>query len=110
MPRHTHLLRRGSQYYVNVKVPQDLRRVLKKDIIRKSLHTSDSREAVRRVRIESLRIHAEFEETRAKSRPDQTQLRDLSAVSEHEGTTSSFDTSADWRKCLNIGGKMKPQN
>jgi hypothetical protein len=84
MPRHTHLLRRGSQYYVNVRVPKDLRSILKKDIIRKSLHTSDSREAVRRVRLESLRIHAEFENMRAKSRAEETQPRDLSAMAEHE--------------------------
>jgi Domain of unknown function (DUF6538) len=66
MPRHTHLLRRGSQYYVNVRVPTNLRGILKKDIIRRSLQTSGWREAVQRVRIESLRIHAEFEEARAK--------------------------------------------
>jgi hypothetical protein len=84
MPRHTHLLRRGSQYYVNVRVPKDLRSILKKDIIRKSLHTSDSREAVRRVRLESLRIHAEFENMRTKSGAEETQPRDSSAMSEHE--------------------------
>jgi hypothetical protein len=84
MPRHTYLLRRGSQYYVNVRVPKDLRGILKKDIIRRSLHTSAWREAVQRVRIESLRIHVEFEEARAKSRPEKTQPRDLSAISEHE--------------------------
>jgi hypothetical protein len=49
MPRHTHLLRGGSQYYVNVRVPRDLRGVVGKDIVRRSLHTSDPREAVRRV-------------------------------------------------------------
>ena len=36
MPRHTYLMRRGSRYYFNAKVPQDLRGVLKKDIIRNS--------------------------------------------------------------------------
>jgi hypothetical protein len=84
MPRHTHLLRRGSRYYINVKVPKDLRGDLKKEIIRKSLDTSDSREAIQRVRIESLRIHAEFEELRAQSRAEKPQPTDLSAISEHE--------------------------
>jgi hypothetical protein len=84
MPRHTHLLRRGSQYYVNVRIPKDLRGVLKKSHIRKSLHTSDPREAVQRVRIESVRIHDEFEQLRAKPRPEKTQPRDLSAISEGE--------------------------
>ena len=55
MPRHTGLLRRGSRYYLNVKVPKDLRAILKKEIIRKALHTSDPHEAARKVRLESLR-------------------------------------------------------
>ena len=65
MPRHTHLLRRGSQYYVNVRVPKDLRGILNKEIIRRSLQTSDLGEAVRRVRLESVRIHDEFETLRS---------------------------------------------
>jgi hypothetical protein len=52
MPRHTHLLRRGS-YYLNVKVPKDLHGVFKKKIIREALNTSDRYEAVRSVRLES---------------------------------------------------------
>jgi hypothetical protein len=86
MPRHTHLMRRGSKYYVNVRVPKDLREILKKDIIRRSLNTSDSHEAVRRVRLESVRTHDEFERLLAKSRPEKAQPIDLSAVSEHEAT------------------------
>jgi hypothetical protein len=84
MPRHTHLLRRGSRYYLNARVPKDLRGVLKKSHIRKSLHTSDPREAVQRVRIESVRIHDEFEQLRAKPRSEKTERTDLSAVSEGE--------------------------
>jgi hypothetical protein len=68
MPRHTHLLRRGSRYYLNVKVPKDLRGVLKKDIIRKALNTSDPHEAVRKVRLGSLRVHAESVILRARVR------------------------------------------
>src|SRR5262245_30527349 len=90
MPRHTYLLRRGSKYYVNIRVPKDLRRILKKDIIRRSLHTSDPREAVRRVRLEGVRIHAEFEEQRAKFRAEKTQPRDLSAISEREAYAIAF--------------------
>jgi uncharacterized protein DUF6538 len=84
MPRHTHLLRRGSRYYLNVKIPKDLYGILKKSHIRKSLHTSDPREAVQRVRIESVRIHDEFEQLRAKPRTKKTEPRDLSAISEGE--------------------------
>src|SRR5206468_11973433 len=83
MPRHTHLLRRGSQYYINVRVPKDLRTILKKDTVRKSLHTSDPREAVQRVRIESVRVHDEFEQLRAKP-TENTERTDLSAISEGE--------------------------
>jgi hypothetical protein len=90
MPRHTHLLRRGSQYYVNVRVPKDLRGVLKKDVVRKSLHTSDPSEAVRRVRFESVRIHDEFETLRAKSRAEKTQPRDLAEISEREAYSIVF--------------------
>src|SRR5262249_262043 len=90
MPRHTHLLRRGSQYYVNVRVPKDLRGILKKDIIRKSLHTSDPNEAVRRVRFESVKIHDEFESLRAKSDAPKTQPRDLCAIREREAYNIAF--------------------
>jgi len=64
MPRHTHLLRRGSRYYFNVKVPLDLRKHLRKTIIRKSLATSDPREANRLVRFESLKWQTYFDDTR----------------------------------------------
>ena len=103
MPRHTHLLRRASRYYVNVKVPKDLRDTLKKDIIRKSLNTSDPREAVQRVRIESARIHDEFEKLRGKSRTDAAPPRDLSAISDNEAYNIVFryftrleKVSEDW--------------
>ncbi len=66
MARHTHLLRIGARYYVNVKVPLDLREVLKKELIRKSLKTADYREAVRSVKFESMRIDASFDDARAK--------------------------------------------
>jgi hypothetical protein len=93
MPRHTHLLRRGSRYYVNVKVPKDLRGVLKKDIIRKALKTSDPREAARRVRLEALRVHTDFENERAKLRgrgksPNGTKL--LCTVSDGEARSMAL--------------------
>jgi hypothetical protein len=80
MPRHTHLLRRGSRYYLNVKVPKDLRAVYKnKEVIRKALKTSDRNEAVRRVRLESLRVHADFENERAKLRTSKSERAKLGA-------------------------------
>src|ERR1700682_3441318 len=68
MPRHTHLMLRGSRYYFNVKVPNDLQPISKKPIIRKSLGTSDPATAVRLVRLVSLKQHTEFAELRAKMR------------------------------------------
>jgi len=90
MPRHTHLMRRGSRYYVNVKVPKDLRGVLKKDIIREALKTSDYNEAVRRVRIESFRIHADFENERAKLRAGVAPPKRLAAISTPEAREMVF--------------------
>lgn len=43
MPRHLGVLRRGGRYYLNFRVPTDLRAAYgKRGIIRKSLGTSDS--------------------------------------------------------------------
>jgi hypothetical protein len=81
MPRQTHLLRRGSRYYLNVKVPKDLRAVFKQPIIRKALNTSDPHEAARRVRFESLRVHADFENEQTKLRADTVLPKQLSAIS-----------------------------
>src|SRR6266568_4362435 len=81
MPRQTHLLRRGSRYYLNVKVPKDLHRIIKKEIIRKALNTSDPHEAARKVRLESLRVHADFENERAKLRTRNAPPKQLSTIS-----------------------------
>jgi hypothetical protein len=84
MRRHTHLLRRGSRYYLNVKVPNDLRKVFKKEVIRKALNTSDSHEAVRIVRSASLRVHADFENERAKLHRKNEAPSKLSEISTHD--------------------------
>lgn len=68
MPRHTHLLRRGSRYYLNVKIPKDLRAAFGKELIRKALDTSDPNEAARLVRFESFRLDAEFAAKRREQR------------------------------------------
>ena len=65
MPRHSGLLCRKGTYYLNVRVPKDLRAAFgRKEIIRKSLGTSDYREAVSRVRFEAFRLEGEFAEKR----------------------------------------------
>jgi integrase len=68
MPRHTHLMQRGRRFYLNVRVPKDLRPILKKENIRKSLGTSDHAAAVQGVLLASLKQHTEFAELRAKLR------------------------------------------
>jgi len=90
MPRHTHLMRRGSRYYFNAKVPKDLRGVLRKHIIRKALNTSDPHEAVRKVRLESLRIHAEFENVRRKLQSENAPPKQLAAISPSEAREMVF--------------------
>ena len=77
MPRHTHLMRRNSRYYLNVKVPKDLREVMGKELIRKSLGTSDPREAARRVRFESLKLDALFDAEREKLNAEKTKAASL---------------------------------
>jgi hypothetical protein len=114
MPRHTHLLRRGSRYYVNVKVPKDLRGVLKKDIIRTALNTSDPHDAVRKVRLESLRIHAEFENVRRKLHAENAPPKQLAAISTPEAREMVFGylislekMSEDWWE--NTGRYLEPE-
>ncbi len=62
MPRQSGLLLRGGRYYLNMRVPTELRPLYgKRDIIRKSLGTSDRREAIARVRFEAFKLDTEFE-------------------------------------------------
>ncbi len=68
MPRQSGLLLRKGRYYLNIRVPTELRPLYgKKDIFRKSLDTSDFREAVSRIRFEAFKLEAEFEEKRRES-------------------------------------------
>lgn len=69
MPRHTHLLRRNGRYYLNIKVPNDLRGTFKRELIREALHTSDPREAAQLVRRKAFEWHAQFEAVRSRSEP-----------------------------------------
>ena len=65
MPRQSGLLNRKGRFYLNMRVPKELRPLYgKKDIFRKSLETSDYREAVQRVRYEAFRLESEFAEKR----------------------------------------------
>jgi len=66
MSRQQGLLRRGSRWHSNFKVPLDLQAALGKKLIRESLGTSDYKEACRRVVYERARVTALFENERRK--------------------------------------------
>src|ERR1700730_13492960 len=63
VPRHPRLQKRGSRYFLRVKVPTHLRSAMGKREIRKALGTSDPREALKRVRKASMEADAVFETT-----------------------------------------------
>ncbi len=66
MPRHPRLQKRGSRYFLRVKVPTDLRSEIGKREIRKALGTSDPREALKTVRKASAETDAMFNAVRGK--------------------------------------------
>ena len=57
---HTCLVKRGSIFYVRVRVPRELLPLYDKPEIKYSLKTSNGKEAVRRVRIELARIEKDL--------------------------------------------------
>ena len=61
MPKHPRLQKRGSRYFLRVKVPTDLRPVIGKREIRKALGTSDPKEALKHVRKASAETDAMFD-------------------------------------------------
>lgn len=97
MPRQSGLLSRKGRYYLNIRVPKDLRPLYgKRDIIRKSLDTSDYREAVSLVRFEAFKLDAEFSAKRreiaAAKRASQPppELSEVSDREAHEIVTGFF--------------------
>jgi hypothetical protein len=69
VPKHPRLQKRGSRYFLRVKVPTDLRSAIGKREIRKALGTSDPREALKRVRKASVEADAVFETYRVRTAP-----------------------------------------
>ncbi|MEP6669411.1 MAG: site-specific integrase [Chthoniobacter sp.] len=98
MPRQSGLLCRNGRFYLNMRVPTALRAAYgRTDIIRKSLNTSDRREAVSRVRYEAFRQEAEFAaksreiEARKRSAPTVTpKLLEIESREAHEIVTRFF--------------------
>src|ERR1700722_11788754 len=65
MPRQSGLLERNGRFYLNMRVPKDLRALYgKKEIIRKSLDTSNRAEAISRVRYKAFKVDSDFEAKR----------------------------------------------
>lgn len=80
MPRHPRLQKRGSRYFLRVKVPSELRSAIGKREIRKALKTSDPREALKAVRKASAETDAMFESLRGKVTATVAALAPASAV------------------------------
>jgi hypothetical protein len=114
MPKHSKLLRRGSRYYLNVRVPKDLIPYYgKKEIIRKSLGTSDYREATSRVVFEAFKLDSEFKVKRREleAAPPLPVIRTLSDHEAHDMVFGWFiereKLSEDWY--FETGCKMDEQ-
>lgn len=89
MSRQQGLLKRGSRWYSNIKVPSDLREVLGKSQIRDSLGTSDYREACRKIVLEKARWQVTLQDERKilarnQPRPLPSENRLVTALSESE--------------------------
>jgi hypothetical protein len=78
--RHPRLQKRGSRYFLRVKVPTDLRSAVGKREVRKALGTSEPREALKRVRQASAETDAMFEALRGKVAANVAALAPASTV------------------------------
>ncbi len=83
MPKQTGLLKRNGRYYINRRVPNDLRGVYKTEYIRKSLMTSDRREALDRLHYEAFALNADFAAKRRELKSAQP-FPVISALSDRE--------------------------
>jgi integrase len=80
--RQPRLLRRDGRYTLRVKVPQELRPILRKREVWRSLGTGDHRVALKRLRLASAEVDALFAEAERKtagaaSAPSDVELHDL---------------------------------
>ncbi len=69
MPKVPGLQLRKNTYHVRVRVPQDLRKILNKSEIIRSLKTQDYGEACRRIHLERAKIESSFQQWRHKDKP-----------------------------------------
>ena len=68
VPKHPRLMRRGGQYSLRAKVPDELKPIIGKREIWQSLKTADHRLALKRVRVASVEVDAQFDAARRKLR------------------------------------------
>ena len=67
MPRPPRLQKRRHRFYLRAAVPEDVRPIIRKTEVIRSLKTSDYREALRRLPLASAEVDAEFEAARRQS-------------------------------------------
>ncbi len=90
MAKYPRLHHRGSRYYIRVKVPMDLQAHLGKREIKYSLGTSNYREAVERLGVESLKVDQELAQARRRveAKPvddlSETEMERLAAIVYHD--------------------------
>ena len=68
MAKHPWLFNREGRYYLRARVPADLIAVMGRREVKKSLKTSDFREARRRINVEAAELEAQFAEARREGR------------------------------------------
>ena len=66
--RHPWLFNRNGRYYLRARVPADLVAVMGRREVKKSLKTSDLREARRRINVEAAELEAQFADARREGR------------------------------------------
>lgn len=80
LSKRSHLLNRNGHYYLRVRVPVDLVDHFKKNEIKRSLKTKDSKEAKARLQLELLKVEEEFQKLRrqvAKATPSESAIAPL---------------------------------
>jgi len=84
VPGYSRLFRRGAVYYFRVGVPRELRTMIGKTEIIKSLRTSNFSAAKRLVAFESAEVDSLFHSERLKIRPAKSPRRQVSELSDAE--------------------------
>ncbi|MFM0199904.1 site-specific integrase [Paraburkholderia fungorum] len=90
----THLVKRGSRYYIRRRVPLDLVSLVGKSEVTKALGTSDRSEAVALCRAEGVRLDTEWQALRASVKPSVVHV-DPHPTREHQEDWEDAQASLD---------------